>query len=197
MGKFAKVSQSAFNELQLDAGVLLRNFDPAKAELLDEDIICATTGGINPTCVPTFIDFAEDIDNAPNNMLEFKQIQSWECGLGFTALSITAETIKMSLSAADATEDGKITPRNSLKKEDFQDVWWVGDISDGGFAAIHLKNALSTGGFSLQTTKNGKGQLAVTLTGHYSTANQDEVPMDFYVVDGTDVPEGTETTGEE
>lgn len=193
MGKFAKVSQSAFNELQLDAGVLLKNFDPKKPELIDENIICATTGGINPTCTPTFTDMAEDIDNVPNNMLEFKQIQSWECGLGFTALSITAETIKMSLGAADITEGGKITPRNSLKREDFQGVWWVGDLSDGGFAAIHLKNALSTGGFSLQTTKNGKGQIAVTLTGHYSTTNQDEVPMDFYVVKGTDVPGVAET----
>lgn len=195
MGRFAKVSQNAFNELQLDAGVLLKNFDPANPELVDADIICATTGGINPTCTPTFTDMAEDIDNVPNNMLEFKQIQAWECGLGFTALSITAETIKMSLGAADVdAETNKITPRNSLEREDFQGVWWVGDLSNGGFAAIHLKNALSTGGFSLQTTKNGKGQLAVTLTGHYSVESQDEVPMDFYVVDGTDVPEGEETT---
>lgn len=200
MGRFAKVSQNAFNELQLDAGVLLKNFDPANPELVDADIICATTGGINPTCTPTFIDMAEDIDNVPNNMLEFKQIQAWECGLGFTALSITTETIKMSLGAADVdAETNKITPRNSLQREDFHGVWWVGDLSNGGFAAIHLKNALSTGGFSLQTTKNGKGQLAVTLTGHYSVENQDEVPMDFYVVDGTDVPEDTEanTTEEE
>ena len=48
------------------------------------------------------------------------------------------------------------------KDTDFSDIWWVGDRSDGGLVAICLRNALSTGGFSLQTTKNGKGQIAVT-----------------------------------
>jgi hypothetical protein len=36
----------------------------------------------------------------------------------------------------------------------------------------------------LQTTKGGKGQVAVTLTGHYSVNDQDTVPMEFYVAEG-------------
>ena len=68
-----------------------------------------------------------------------------------------------------------------LKDTDFADVWWVGDLSDGGLCAIRLINALSTGGMSLQTTKDGKGQISVTLGGHYSINNQDVVPMEFYV----------------
>ncbi len=189
MGKFSKVAQSTFDELQVDAGVLLTSFDPSSPELVDADIICATTGGINPTCVPTFSDWAEDIDNAKNNMLEFKRIDGWDCALAFTALNMTPESIRLALGAADITE-GKITPRNSLKKTDFSDIWWVGDRSDGGLVAICLKNALSTAGLSLQTTKNGKGNLAVTLTGHYSIDTQDVVPMEFYVADGEAVADG-------
>ena len=70
-----------------------------------------------------------------------------------------------------------------LSQDDFTDIWWVGDRADGGFVAIQLKNALSTGGFSLQTTKNGKGQVSVEITGHVSIDAQKEVPMVFYSVE--------------
>lgn len=194
MGRFSKISQNTFNELQVDAGVLLNQFNPESPELLDEAIICATTGGINPTCVPSFSDWGEDVDNVPNGMKELMHLDGWETSLAFTALNITAETIRMALGAADVNaETGKITPRMSLNQEkDFTDVWWVGDMSDGGLCAICLKNALSTEGFSLQTTKNGKGQLSVTLGGHVSINAQDEVPMEFYVQEGPDEDDGTE-----
>lgn len=194
MGRFSKISQNTFNELQVDAGVLLKQFNPESPELLDEAIICATTGGINPTCVPSFSDWGEDVDNVPNGMKELMHLDGWDTSLAFTALNITAETIRMALGAADVnTETGKITPRMSLDQEkDFTDVWWVGDMSDGGLCAICLKNALSTEGFSLQTTKNGKGQLSVTLGGHVSINAQDEVPMEFYVQEGPDEDDGRE-----
>lgn len=185
MGRFSKVSETAFNDFQVDAGVLLKNFDPETPELVDADIICATTGGISPSCTPTYSDYAADVDNAKNNMLEFMRLDGWTCTMGFTALDTSPEVLKMALGAADAT-DGKVTPRNSLKNADFADIWWVGDKADGGFVAICLKNALSTGGLSLSTSKNGKGNISVTLTGHYSVATQDSVPMEFYVGEGTD-----------
>ena len=75
MGIFTVVPQDAFNDLQVDAGVLLKTFNPASpAAPQDEDIICATTGGINVVCTPTFSDYGEDVDNVPNNMMEFKHL---------------------------------------------------------------------------------------------------------------------------
>lgn len=195
MGKFTRVSQRTFNEIQLDAGSLLKDFDPENPEWVDENVICATKGGINPTCVPTYSDWAEDIDNAPNGMMEMMHLDGWEATLSFTALNITEEMLRLSLGAADIDEaTGKVTPRRDLKLTDFIDVWWVGDLSDGGFAAIHLMNALSTGGFSLQTTKNGKSELAVTLGGHVSIDAQDRVPMEFYI--GKAEESGEEGSGE-
>lgn len=185
MGRFSQVSQSTFDELQVDAGVLVKSFNTESPELKDEDIICATTGGINPVCTPSFSDWGDDVDNTPTNTMELKHLDGWECTFGFTALNVTAEVIKMALGAADI--NGKtVIPRRQLKSSDFADIWWVGDRSDGGLVAICLKNALSTGGLSLQTTKNGKGQIAVTLTGHVSISAQDEVPMKFYVEEGSE-----------
>lgn len=181
MGKFTVIPQSTFEELQLDVGVLLNTFDPSSPDApLDTAIICATTGGINASCVPAFSDMGEDVDNCPINMMELKHLDSWECTMSFTALGTSPEAIRLALGVADVSTS-KITPRKDLKQTDFADeIWWVGDRADGGMVAICLKNALSTGGFSLQTTKNGKGQISVTLTGHVSIDAQDVMPMEFY-----------------
>jgi len=186
MGKFTVIPQSTFAEMQLDAGVLLKNFDPKTAAAPeDADIICATTGGINAVCEPTYVDMGEDVDNAPMNVKELKQLSGWNCTMGFTSLGTSAESIRLSLGAADIDSEnkGKVTPRATLKQTDFSDLWWVGDRADGGAIAIQLKNALSTGGFNLQTTKAGKGQNSVTLTGHVSLAAQTEMPMVFYSIE--------------
>lgn len=185
MGKFTVIPQNTFPGMQMDAGVVLKTFNPETgAAPKDEDIICATTGGINPTCVPTYSDLGEDVDNCPNNMKELKHLDGWECKMAFTSLGTSAELIRMALGAADINATtGAITPRRDLLQTDFSDIWWVGDRADGGYVAIQLKNALSTAGFSLQTTKNGKGQVSVELTGHVSINDQATMPMVFYSMD--------------
>lgn len=182
-GRFTKIPRDTFDALQMDAGVLLKSFNPANPVLDEDDIICATTGGINPSCVPTYSDFGEDVDNVPNNMMEFKHLDGWECKISTTGLGTSPELIRLALGAADVDET-KVTPRMQIKLADFTDLWWVGDKANGGFVAVRLMNALSTGGFSLQTTKNGKGTVALDITGHVSIQAQDVVPMEFYSVDG-------------
>lgn len=189
MSAFNKVSSELFDNLQLEAGMLLKTFNPdSPAAPTDSDIICATTGGVNPTCVPTTVDYGEDVDNVPTNTKELLQITAWECKIAFTALDMTADTIKLALGAADKTvETGKATkiiPRMRVEATDFEDIWWVGEIAGGGLAAIKLVNALSTGGFNLQTGKASKGQLSVELTGYVSIDDVDVVPMEFYVGEG-------------
>lgn len=191
--KFTKIPQDTFEQLQVDAGVLVKNFTPTASATLDEaDIITATTGGIQVSCVPTYSDYGEDVDNCPANMKELKHLDSWECRMAFTALGTSAELIKLSLGAADVdgTNTSKIIPRRDLDQADFGDLWWIGDRADGGFVAVKIINALSTSGFSLQTTKNGKGQNSIELTGHVSIDAQDVVPMEFYSVDPAATPGG-------
>lgn len=191
-GRFTVIPQDTFDALQLDAGILLSEFDPSNPEVLDENLICATTGGINPSCVPTYSDFGADVDNVPNNMMEFKHLDGWDCKITTTGLGTSTKLIQMALGAADITDETQVDPRNKVELTDFKSIWWVGDKANGGFVAVNLKNALSTGGFSLQTTKNGKGTTAIELTGHVSIDAQDEVPMTFYSIDPAE-PEPTPT----
>lgn len=180
MGKFTKIPQDTFQGLQLDAGVLLRSFDPSSAEPPDSaDIICATSGGITISCVPTFSDMGADVDNAPVNVKELMKLDYWTCTMSFNSLSTSIPFIKLALGAANAGID-KVTPRRDLSQNDFSEIWWAGDRADGGWVAVRMMNALSTGGISYQTTKSGKSQTSVTLTGHVSIDAQDVVPMEFY-----------------
>lgn len=184
MGRFTRVSADAFDSLQIDAGVLLTNFDPANPTVpQDTDILCTTTGGVKLDCKPTYSDFGEDVDNVPNNTMELKHLDGWDCTAAFSSIKFNGDNFKMALGAADMTTNGgvkKVTPRRDLKKTDFSTVWWVGDKTNGGAVAVRLFNMLSTEGMSIQTTKNNKGTIAMTLTGHVSLSAQDVVPMEFY-----------------
>lgn len=191
MGKATVIPQNAFEALQVEAGVLLNRFDPSNPQILDSDLICATTGGITVSCKANYSDLGEDVDNVPPNMMELKRLDSWECSMSTTGLGTSPALIKMGLGAADidANDSSKIIPRRDLHLTDFASIWWVGDRADGGLVACQLLNALSTDGYVLKTSKNGKGNVSLTITGHVSMDAQDIVPMIFYSID----PEEAET----
>ena len=191
--KYTKIPENTFQNIQLNAGVLLSSFTPSSATVSEEAIIGATTGGINFTATPTYTDFGEDIDNCPKNMKELKKLDSWEAKCSGTFVTIDTAVAKSLIGAADigTSDTTKVTPRNDLAQADFSDIWIVGDYSDkngatnGGFVAIHMMNALSTGGFQIKTEDKAKGQFAFEYTAHYSMSAQGTVPFEVYVKAGT------------
>lgn len=195
MGVFTQIPADTFEKLQLNAGVLLDDFDPtASAIPSSAKIIGATTGGINFNAAPTFADFGEDIDNCPKNTKELMKLDAYEVTMGGTFVSLDGDGVKLLNSMADKTTTSgvdKIVPRTELAQADFKTLWWVGDYSDvntgtnAGFLAIKLMNALSTGGFQIQTGDKAKGQFAFTFTGHFSIDAQDIVPYEIYMKKGT------------
>ena len=188
--KYTKIPETTFKNLQLNAGVLLSAFNPESATVANESIIGATTGGVNFAANPTFSDQGDGIDNCPKNMMELKKLDFWDINMSGTYVTVDANAVKALVGAADVSGN-KITPRNDLKLTDFADVWWVGDYSDqngetnGGYVAIHMMNTLSTGGFAIKSSDNGKGNFAFTYTAHYSMSAQDTVPFEVYVKAGT------------
>ena len=191
--KFTKIPSDAFQKLQINAGILTTDFTPATGTIGEAGQIGATTGGINFTATPNYTDFGEDIDNCPKNMKELKRLESWEVKMAGTFVNASTVIAKSLCGAADidTTDATKITPRNDIKDADFDDIWLVGDYSDkngdtnGGFIAIHMLNALSTGGFQMQTADKAKGQFAFEYTAHYSMSAQDTVPFEIYIKAGT------------
>lgn len=186
--KFTQIPSDTFEKLQMNAGILVDGFTPDTGVI--GNLVGATTGGVNFTDNVSYMDFGEDIDNCPKNTKELKQIEEREVTMAGTFVTVDANTAKKLAAAAD-TSSGKVTPRDTLASTDFTDLWWIGDYSDvntgqnAGYLAIHLINALNTGGFQIQSTDKGKGQFAFSFTGHYSIANQDVVPYEIYVKEGT------------
>lgn len=179
-----RISADAAQKMQMNAGILVKKFDITNPVApVDEDIVCETTGDYSITCVPQTQDFFEDVNNAPVNTKEGKQITGWDCGLTVTSLTINPEALKLALGAADIGEDGGIHPRVLYRDGDFIPLWWLGDMFDEDkLLVVAMDNTVSTGGVSLTTTKNGKGGLALTLTPHASLKDQTKVPMAFYIL---------------
>lgn len=191
--RFSKIPQKTFEELQINAGILVKNFDVSQGTYQDTDLITATTGGITVKVKPTYEDFGEDIDNCPKNTMELKRITETEVSISTTALNINEDLLMFMLGAADKDlPSGAIKPRSDLKTTDFSTIWWIGDLSDGGYIAVKISNALSTDGFSIKTSDKGKGNISITLTGHVSMSAQDVIPAEFYL----GAAENAETLGE-
>lgn len=196
--RFTKIPEDTFERIQLNAGVLLSDFNVTTPPTGDEmlaNIVGATSGGVTFTAAATYSDYGEDIDNCPKNTLELKKLDTWAVTMSGSYVTVTAESVASMLGAADAA-DGKVTPRTDVLTTDFKDLWWVGDYSDkngetnGGMIAIHMLNTLSTGGFQLKSSDKSKGTFSFEYTAHYSIAAQTTVPFEIYVKSGT-----AETTG--
>lgn len=193
MAKFTKIPADTFKQLQINAGVVLSEFTPATGTFEPGNQIGATTGGVTFSATPTYSDYGSDVDNCPKNTMEMKRMDDVEVKLSGTFVTATTASAKSLMAAADidGTDTTKVVPRRDLSASDFADIWLVGDYSDkngatnGGFIAIRLMNALSTGGFQLKTADKNKGQMAFEYTAHYSMSKQDVVPYEVYIKAGT------------
>lgn len=189
--KYTQIPANTFEKLQMNAGIFCKTFAPATGEVTG--LLGATTGGGSFTASPEFSDFGEDIDNCPKNTMELKRQDDVTVTMSSTFVTIDTSAAVMMIGAADidSQDSTHIVPRRDLSVDDFDDIWWVGDYSNintgttAGYCAIHLMNALSTGGFQLQSTDKGKGNFAFELTGHYSISTPDVVPYEVYIKAGT------------
>lgn len=197
--KFTRMPENTFKQLQLNAGIITTDFDIETGEVQEADLLGATTGGVSFTATPEYSDFGEDIDNCPVNVYQLKQLDSWTITMSGTFVTIDAKAAARLIGAGDVDKENtmKIKPRNDVLDTDFKDLWWIGDYSDvnldneekggnAGFVAVHMMNALSTGGFQIQSGNREKGQFAFEFTGHYSIDAQDTVPFEVYIMAGAD-----------
>lgn len=184
--KFTQVKTDAFQNLQMNAGIICDSFTPSTGTI--GNILGATTGGFQFNSNPTYLDFGEDVDNCPPNTWQLKRVSYYDPVISGTFLTISAENAKKLTGGADIPSNDvtHVVPRGSLESTDFSDVWVIGDYSDkntgqnAGFLAVHLKKVLNTAGIQWTSTKDGKGQFAFEFHGHYDLQNVDDVPFEIY-----------------
>lgn len=188
--KYTKVKSDTFQTLQLNAGILVKGFDPSDGSYTS--ILGATTGGLSFNSNPNFSDFGEDVDNCPPNTKQLKRIMSYDPAISgtFTACTPSLAHALVGAGIIDSNSSAHVIPTHKLTDDDFVDITAVGDYSDvntgesAGFMAITIHDALNTGGLQWATAKDGKGQFAFDFHGHYDYDDPDSAPFDIYVKAG-------------
>ena len=180
---YSRITKEQFDEMQFGVGVLTRSFDVNNSALDDNDILCATTGGISLNIVAEYEDLSEDVYMMTPGTMEMMLLTGWQVDAEFTTVTESAGMFKFMLGAADV-ESG-ITPRLELHDSDFGDIWWIGDKVDDGFVAIRFINALSDDGISLTATSRENGTVSVHIKAHGSLEDDmDAIPVEIYSFSG-------------
>lgn len=182
---------STFENLQLNAGMFLANFDYSTATdaatlgaLLKTErekasgsaLIGATRGGGTFVCTPNTRSI--EADGKREEWKGSSVNDGWTIKLTTTLLEINATNLKRSFGTADVTDTEKkhtIKIRTDIKDADYiESLVWVGDTSKG-YVLIAIKNALNTAGATLTWTDKGEGTIPVEFTAH-----QDRLETDGY-----------------
>jgi hypothetical protein len=182
---------STFENLQLNAGMFLANFDYSTATdaatlgaLLKTErektsgsaLIGATRGGGTFVCTPNTRSI--EADGKREEWKGSSVNDGWTIKLTTTLLEINATNLKRSFGTADVTDTEKkhtIKIRTDIKAADYiESLVWVGDTSKG-YVLIAIKNALNTAGATLTWTDKGEGTIPVEFTAH-----QDGLETDGY-----------------
>lgn len=171
--------------LQLDAGVCLKNFDPETDTINDEDIIGATRNGGSFSAVPTV--HQASANGVPTNYKGLDRIDDFVATLNVTIIETTPDNIKRALGCAvketKGTKYTKYTCGNEIGDTEYKSYWWLGALSNGKKIAIHIKNGMNKSGFTLSFTDRGEGTFPLTIISNYEYADlkTGEAPFEIYL----------------
>lgn len=169
-----------FDNLQLNAGVFLFNFDASQhkdAGALEDAVLAAledgsqimgaTIGGGSFNATPSIRQIEADgmrypvVGSTVNDM--------WTVNLSTTMKEVTPENFKRALLSCDLVKNGSVTTltvRTDITPTDYiPKLSWVGDTSRG-FALIELDNVLNVSGASFTFTDKGEGKIPVEFQAH-------------------------------
>ena len=190
---------STLNNLQLNAGVFLKDFDYrpykdaaalraalAAAAREPANRIGATRGGGTFRCVPVTREI--EADGKRYAFVGSTVVDSWDIRLSTTLLEATPGNFRLAMGCADAAQDSSVTRltlRTAPRPGDYvRSLVWVGETGQG-FVLIDLKNALNTAGLTLTFTDKGEGTIPLELRAHQDgVADLDEAPVTVLLIGG-------------
>lgn len=178
------LTERTITSLQLNAGVLVKSYNKG-VTIDEEDIIGATRGGGSFSAVPTIHQVA--VDGAPTYVKGLERIDDWVVTLNFGSfLEFTEDSLALALgvgvtkSTNDAS-DTLLTVGHTVNAGDYQDIYWIGDLSNGKNVVIHLKNCLNLAGLTITASDRGEGTYPLTFTAHYEPTKLEEVPFEIVI----------------
>ena len=207
-GMTTPLTGNTFKKLILNAGAFLVGFDPSSyttAETLKAAVLTALESA--DTCLGatrgggTFTVSREmrqvEADGVRYRFVGDTFVDSSD-GYISTTLIETGEVkqMKRAMGTADATTTGAKTVlkmRTRIADTDYlANLCWVGDIADGGFVVIWLKNAFNTTDLTLTFTDKGEATLPVEFHAFQSNVEDyDYAPYEVIFLDAATQGSGT------
>lgn len=199
-GGTTPLRQGTFPNLQLNAGIFLMNFNydsisdraALKAAIVsaiqaETQLLGATRGG--GTFTVTREMRTPEIDGMRYGFIGSDFVDSADAQITTTLVEVTPNNFAHLLATGDVETSGSkktIKMRTAIGEDDYlTNICWIGDLADGRYVLICLKNAINTADFSLTFTDKGEGTLAVEF--HARQANvedYDEAPFEVVFFDG-------------
>lgn len=212
-GMTSPIREEAFQNLQLNAGILIADFDhsaittatalkEAVTALVEGDsdqLLGATNGGGRFTV--TAERRKPQIDGLRYAYVGDEFIDSLDARLSATAVEVNPKNWQRFFGSADldtttATKK-KLTVHTAIDTETdyIETLCWVGDLANGGFVLIELYNALNTADFDFTFKDKGEGNLPYEFHAHQSNATDyDEAPFAVYFFSDATTNTTTNTT---
>lgn len=184
------IHDRTWQNLQLNAGVFLKNFDFSGVStvgelktliadaMLDEDhIMGATRGGGSFQCKPMLR--SVEADGLRTACRGSTVNDGWSVRMTGTLLEITPSNFGCALGMVETSKNGKaiiLQPREKLNESDFlPTLCWVGDTSRG-FMLIELLNALNVKGAQFSFQDKGEGALPFEFQAYTADVNDANAP---------------------
>ena len=214
-GLTSPIRAEAFNNLQLNAGILIANFDHSaitdsaalKAAIKalvaanSDQLLGATNGGGRFTVTPERR--TPEIDGVRYPFKGGQFIDSMDARLSATTVEVNPLNWKRFFGSADLdttiNTKTKLTIRTAINPDtDYLDtLCWVGDLADGRIVLIELYNALNTADIDFTFKDKGEGQLPYEFHAHQSDVlDYDVAPFAVYFFENSGSMAGITVTSE-
>lgn len=197
-GSTNALRNATFDNLQLNAGLFLKNF--AHAEITDATalktaiaaaiqdgtkILGATRGG--GTFTVTREMRTPEIDGMRYRFKGGNFVDSVDAYLSTTVVECNPANFAILLGSEATTSGKKTTVKMPTAIGDdayLQSLCWIGDLSDGRLVMINLFNALNTADFNFTFSDKSEGTLAVEFHACQEEVNDyDEAPFEVIFFD--------------
>jgi hypothetical protein len=202
-GNTTALRADTFNNLQLNAGILLKDLNYASvadASALKTAIANIISGGSSP--IGELVGATRgggsfnvtrelrtpEIDGMRYPFKGSDFVDSTDAYLSTTLVEVTPDNIADLLATGTATTSGKKTTikmNTAITSSDYlTNVCWIGDLADGRMVLICLKNAINTADFTFTYTDKGEGTLAVEFHARQAEVDDyDEAPFEVVFFD--------------
>lgn len=194
-GHTTPLREETFENLQLNAGIFIKDFDYtsitsatalktaiAAAITAGTGLLGATRGGGSFTVTREIR--TPEVDGKRYGYKGDSFVDSCDAQLSTTLIEITPENLVTALPGASKTTSGAkttITLNTAIDTDDYlTNICWIGDLADGRYVLICLKNALNQADLSLTFTDKGEGTLPVEFHAKQASVNDyDTAPFEI------------------